>query len=200
MKNLILFILFSLIFSSCFYCHDCIGPGQNASSWLIYENNEMVIFKSQTNEIDTFYAKKGENPPDDEYCGQVGSASFHKCDGDGSAYLYRSLNDKSADFFFWIHYSYPGHDEVERESSISFLLNNMDFNCNNKGNNAKSWEDNIETLSLYSQNGTDYEHVFHCTVGKVDSTVTFTEFYYQKKAGLLKYIEKDGDSWTLQYP
>jgi hypothetical protein len=193
-----LLLLLSFLLSSCYDCYDCIGPGQNASSWLIYENNELVIFRSQTNEIDTFYARKYENPPAEEYCGRIGSESYGACNGDGSAYLYRTKNDNYNDFFLWLNIIYGHIGEVESKSSIHLQLNKMYFYCNNTGENSGSYHDTLQTIDSYLLNGKNYEHVFHCTVGTVDSTVTVTEFYYQKEAGLLKYIEKDGDSWSLK--
>ncbi|OIP02723.1 MAG: hypothetical protein AUJ97_05650 [Bacteroidetes bacterium CG2_30_32_10] len=178
LKNIIFIILISGIIISC-HCKNTYKyvPDENK---LIYQQDELVIFKSNLGNSDTFRIE----------------IEKHMSGGSETACGFMSWS-KAADYEEFIRTNYIDvrtgkimcYFELKIDpNSFSFHLLYEDYSCK---------YNSVGTYTIYTINDIDYNNVNYYK-SLLANPCIYKEVYFNKPFGLLKYKLKNDEEWTIQ--
>ena len=176
LKNIIFLILISSIIISC-HCKDTYQyvPDENK---LIYQQGELVIFKSNLDNCDTFRIDIIKENQDVE-SGTCGLFSFRD-QTDYEEFIETNFIDvRTGKIIAYVE------THIDNDNSFYIWFNDCSF-----------FYSSDFLIGSYTINNIEFKDVYN--IKKFESSCCFKEIYFNKTYGLIKYILKTGEEWTIQ--
>ena len=177
LKNILFIILISGIIISC-HCKNTYQyvPDENK---LIYQQDELVIFKSNLGNCDTFRIdiEKHFEVGDEYACGFMYWGSANEYNNEFIRTNFIDVRTGKTIAYVETH--------IDNDNSYYVWLNDCSF-----------FYSSDFLIGSYTINNIEFKDVYN--VKKFESSCCFKEIYFNKTYGLIKYILKTGEEWAIQ--